>query len=190
MKLHQRQTNLSQNDQLDTIWSIVEARHTFPALIAVAAATDGDDTTSIARGLAQAACSAGQSAAYLRLTAGNSASADAGSYAELSLAPRASKREAFDAALQIWRTMYDVVIVDIGNVHAEPVAAHVVRVAAGVVVGVCAERRVMPGDRRFRNLLAQLDAAVIGVVLSAPVPRVRSVRKARDRSRLATAPQQ
>jgi hypothetical protein len=189
MKQHTGDSNSTQSDRLATIWAIVEARKTFPAMIVVAAATAADDTGAIACGLAEAANAAGKGAGLLRLTKETRGGFASGAYAQLSIDSRGSERDAFDKALEVWRTQFDVVIVDIADARLGALGAHVVSVADGVVVGLCAQRRVVAADRELAALLTQLQSSVIGVVLCAPMAKTPPARFSPDHSRLAPAAQ-
>lgn len=189
MKQQLGDSNAARGDRLATIWAIVEARKALPAMIVVAGATAADDTRTIARGLAESAYDAGQSAGLLQLTKEKPSLLEPTSYTHLSIAPGGSEREAFDAALAGWRTHYDVVIVDIGDVRGGGLQAHVIRVADGIVLGVCADRRVVAADRELAGLLTQLGSEVMGVVLTAPPARPSLPRPSSGRSRLAPAVQ-
>jgi hypothetical protein len=189
MKQHSGAADALQSDRLATIWAIVEAHKSFPALIVVAGATAADDTDAIACGLAQAANAAGKNAGLLRLTNELRGGLASGSYAQLSIDSRGSEREAFDKALAVWRTQFDVVIVDIADIRLRALGAHVVSVADGIVLGLCSQRRVLPADRELAALLAQLRSEVLGVVLTAPVAKTSPARRSPDRTRLARAAQ-
>jgi Mrp family chromosome partitioning ATPase len=189
MKQQSTAINSDPADRLATIWAIVEARNTLPALIVVTSATHADDTSSIARGLAAAGNSAGQNVGYLELTAGSRSTGASGPYASLSIDPRGSPREAFDGALERWRTMYDVIIVDAATLGSAALAAHVARISDGVVIAVCDKRRVVPADRELAVLLSELQACVIGVVLSAPLTKSAPTRVSRDHALLERAAQ-
>jgi hypothetical protein len=178
-----------QSDRLATIWSIIEGRKTFPAMIVVTSATRAEDTESIARGLAQAAHSVGLRTGHLRLAAGDGESGVPAHYAELSIASRGSRREAFDAALAEWLTMYDVVIIDAGILGFDGLGAHVARVGHGVIVAVCDRRRAVSADRNLVRLLSDLQTPIIGVVMTARRGKAPNIRLSRDPSRLKAATQ-
>ncbi len=189
MKRLFRKTQPTPNDRLATIWAIVEARSTLPAMIVIASATDDDDTTSIARGLADVAGNAGQTTGYLRINAGGRPNTGPAPYTELSISPRGSSREAFDEALTTWRSIYDVIVVDVTNLGSEPLGAHAARVADGVVVAICSQRRAVAADGELSTLLAELQAVVIGAVLAAPRSVNPPVRVTRERPRFEPAAQ-
>jgi hypothetical protein len=188
MMKHSSETTLDTADRLATIWSVIEARKSFPATIVVTSATQADDTVSIARGLAQASHAAGQRTGYLALAGAVRGATVTGSYAQLSIAPRGSQRESYDAALALWRSMYDVVIVNAPVLGSEGLGAHAARIADGVVIGVCDQRRVVPEDRKLVQLLGELQASIVGVVMTAAMSPAEAPRVAYDRSRVeATA---
>jgi hypothetical protein len=172
-----------------TIWAIVEARKKFPAMIVVTGATLADDTRSIARGLTEVAQGAGQRAGYLQLGADGRGTVASSSYAVLSVATRGSQRESFDAAVALWRSMYDIVVVDAAVLGASALGAHAARTADGVVIGVCDQRRVVPADRALARLLGELAASIIGAVMTAPISKADVVLQSRSNSQLRAATQ-
>ena len=145
MKRSPKPADPSNSDQLAAIWSIIESRKTFPAVIVVTSATDADDTTTIARGLAAAAQQAGQRTGYLAL--GDNSAAEPHRYAELAIAARTPQREAFDAALPGWLSRFEVIIVNAPTLRSQPGGAHIARIADGVVIGLCKARKVIDADR-------------------------------------------
>lgn len=189
MKQRRSDSHSLQLDRLATIWAIVEARKSFPAMIVVAGATAADDTATIACGLAEAANAAGKGAGLLRLASEVTGGLASGAYAQLSIDSRGSEREAFDKALAVWQTQFDVVIVDVADALLGALGAHVVSVSDGVVLGLCAQRRVLPADRELAGVLAQLRSEVIGVVLTAPMAKAWPSGRSPDRSLLAPAAQ-
>jgi Mrp family chromosome partitioning ATPase len=188
MKHPSTDPKLAQSDRLVTIWSIIEARKSLPATIVVTGATHKDDTAFIARGLAQVAHTTGQRTGYLELKPDGRPGSSPAPYAALSIAPRGSQREAFDAALAAWRPMYDVVIVNAGTLGSEALGAHAARVSDGVVIGICDQRRVERADHILAQLLNELKTSVLGVVMTAPIIARQSPQLSLDRSRVeATA---
>jgi hypothetical protein len=188
MNQHSNTVTSTTSERLATIWAIIEARKTFPAIIVVTSATESDDTEAVARGLAQAAHSVGQRTGYLRLGANSGSGIVSAPYAALSIAPRGTEREAFDAALTTWRAMYDVVIVNASVLGSGALGAHAARVSDGIVVGVCDQRRVVPADRELARLLQDLKVSVIGVVMTAPANKTATASIPQP-SRLQAAPQ-
>ena len=176
-------------DRFATIWAIIEARKTFPAMIVVTGATPADDTKSIARGLAEVAQGVGQRAGYLQLGADGRGTVTPSSYTVLSVATRGSQRESFDAAVALWRSMYDIVVVDAAILGVTALAAHVIRIADGVVIGVCDQRRVVPADRALARLLGELSASIIGAVMTAPISKADAVLQSHSNSQLRAATQ-
>jgi Mrp family chromosome partitioning ATPase len=151
-------------DRLATVWAIIEARKRSPVLLLIAGATAGDDTTSVARGLAVAAGHAGQRAGYYRLNADGLDSLATHGYSELIVPECASRRAGFDAALADWRLTYDVIIIDAADAHCESLAGHAARIADGVVIAVCGGRAVVTADRELATLLREVGASVFGAV--------------------------
>jgi Mrp family chromosome partitioning ATPase len=174
-----------QMDQLARIWAIVEARNTLPTVIIVTCATKGDDTESIARGLAQAAHGAGQRVGYLGLRNDGGERQPSTAYDTLSIGADGSRRESFDAALVSWRTMYDVVIADAALfLGSDPLGLHAARVSDGVIVAVSDQRRVESADRDLTRILAEIHASVMGVVITAPLGGGKVWPVLRDQPRL------
>jgi hypothetical protein len=187
--VHSKPSSLAVSDRLATLWTIVEARRTFPVLIVVASASDTDDTTSIARGLAQVAHESGWRTGYLRLNPGAQPIPTINGYSELRVAERGSPREAFDAAITDWRRGFDVLVVDVTDVRSQFLAAHVARIADGVVVAVCAGRRVLAADHEFASLLKEISASMLGVVFCRPAVPASAIRRSPDVARLEPAAQ-
>jgi len=175
--------------RLANIWAIVEAREVSSSMIVIASATTTDDTPAVARGLAEAAHAAGRRTGYLQLAKETQVGAQRAQYAHLSITDRMSEREGFDAALAGWRAMYDVIIVDAADLQNRLLGAHVARVADGVVIGVCAQRRVMTADRELATLLSLLNASVIGAVMTPSPEKAATVQVSLDRARLKPAAQ-
>jgi hypothetical protein len=172
-----------QMDQLARIWAIVEARYTLPTVIVITCATQGDDTESIARGLAHVAHGAGQRVGYLRLRNDGERQSSA-AYDTLSIAADGLRRESFDRALASWRTMYDVVIADAAMLGCDPLGLHAACVGDGVIVAVSDQRRVVDADRDLARILAEIRASVMGVVITAPLGGAKAWPVLRDRPRL------
>jgi Mrp family chromosome partitioning ATPase len=182
-------TNASANananaDRLATIWAIVEARQTFPALILVASATAIDDTQPVARGLGLASQDAGKRTGFLYLGAGirRKALGEPLGYDELSISGRQSQRENFDALLGGWRRNYDVIIIEIPQLASCGLGAHVARLSDGIVVALFPDRQVTKADRELTTLFSQLGASVIGVVKTAVPAGNSDLNQAKNRS--------
>jgi Mrp family chromosome partitioning ATPase len=136
-----------------------------PTLIAVASATETDNTEPVARGLARVSRDAGQRTGYLYLGPRRPPVAEQKvAYTHLSLMNRPSLRESFDASLESWRDSFDVIIIEVPQLTLNQLGAHVARLAEGVVIALYPGRKVEPADRELTSLLAQLSATIIGVV--------------------------
>jgi hypothetical protein len=151
---------------LSTVWAIVEARQTFPAVIVVASATAKDDTEPVARGLSDVSEEAGKRTAYLYLGQGSrrNPASDSHRYAELSISGPQSQRESFDARFDAWRTMYDVIIIELPRLASCELGAHAARLSDGIVVALYPNREACKEDRELTRLFGQLKASLIGVV--------------------------
>lgn len=171
-------------DRLATIWAIVEARQTFPALIVVASATAMDDTQPVARGLCLASQDAGKRTGFLYLGAGirRKPAGESLTYDELSISGRLSQRENFDALLTRWRSSYDVIIVEIPQLASCGLGAHVARLSDGIVVALFPDRQVTKTDRELTTLFAQLGTSLIGVVKTAAPVGKADLPPAKSRS--------
>lgn len=158
---------------LATVWAIIEARQTFPALIAVASATDMEDTEPVARGLAHASHESGKRTGYLYLgRARRPAREQAHEYTDFSFDAHRTQRQSFDSSSSAWHATYEVIIVEVPQLASCTLGAHVARVADGIVVAVHPGRKVMPADRELRVLFNQLHSSIIGVVKTGAVSPV------------------
>jgi Mrp family chromosome partitioning ATPase len=170
-------------DKLTTTWSIIEARPSLPALIAVASATKAEETEPIARGLARVAQEAGQRTGYLYLGSAKRIVREHGyAYTDLALSGRPTLRENFDRQLDSWRAHYDVIIVELPLLASCSLGAHVARLAEGVVIALTPGRKVAAADRELTALLGQLSASIIGVVKTGTVPSGATPLPARSKS--------
>lgn len=149
---------------LASIWSIIEVSRSMPAVILAASATLDDDVTGVARGLVKASKGAGHHTGYLALGEGLAPKA-------LSLVlPPGSTCAGYDDLLREWRETYEVIIVEIPQLLANELGAHIARTADGVIVVVREQRPIQDADRELSKLLKRLGAQLIGAVATARVP--------------------